>query len=167
MAKRGPIVTVVDKTAKIFAGLAVLGDTSVLVGIPRDEDQRDTKDSPIGNAALGYIHDTGEPAHNLPARPWLGAGIKTVQPELVSRFRALGASALDGKPREQLLRQYNAIGQLALNAVRRKLQQGPFTPLAQSTIAARKSRGRTGTRPLIDTGQLRNSTSYVVLTGNK
>jgi hypothetical protein len=34
--------------------------------------------------------------------------------------------------------------------------------LAERTLAARKARGRTGEKPLIDTGQLRNAVTFVV-----
>jgi hypothetical protein len=66
------------------------------------------------------------------------------------------------------------------NAVRTKITDGPFAPLADSTLRARARRGRKGAvaelksraqgnapnnanaKPLIDTGQLRKSITYVV-----
>jgi hypothetical protein len=37
-----------------------------------------------------------------------------------------------------------------------------FAPLAAATLAARRRKGRTGTKPLIDTGQLRRAITYVL-----
>ena len=52
------------------------------------------------------------------------------------------------------------------DAIKAKITDGPFEPLKPSTIAARKSkrksRSNADIKPLIDTGALRNSISYVI-----
>jgi hypothetical protein len=57
---------------------------------------------------------------------------------------------------------FNAIGLVAANGMKAAIQEGDFQPLSQRTIDARLKRGRTGVKPLLDTGQLRNSISYVL-----
>jgi hypothetical protein len=56
----------------------------------------------------------------------------------------------------------NKAGLIAESSVRKKINEGPFEPLAPKTLQERKRRGRTGEKPLIDTGQLRNSVTYVI-----
>jgi len=46
--------------------------------------------------------------------------------------------------------------------VKAKISSGPFKKLADATLAARRRRGRTGTKPLQDTDQLLNSVTYVM-----
>ena len=48
-------------------------------------------------------------------------------------------------------------GVIGVRAVQDKIMTGPFAPLQPRTIARKKS-----SRPLIDTGQLRQAVSYVV-----
>ncbi len=53
-------------------------------------------------------------------------------------------------------------GLMGQDAVRGKITSGPFVPLAPATLRARKAKGRTGEKPLIDTGQLRAAYTYVI-----
>ena len=57
------------------------------------------------------------------------------------------------------------VGLTAQNSVRRVINAGVAPPLAASTLRSRRTRKvakRTGTVALIDTGQLRNSITYVI-----
>ena len=56
----------------------------------------------------------------------------------------------------------HSAGLIAQNAVRNKITEGPFVPLAPMTLAKRKARGRTGEKPLIDSGAYRNAQTYVI-----
>lgn len=57
----------------------------------------------------------------------------------------------------------NKAGLVAQAAVKNTLRAGEgFPPLADATLAARKRAGFTGTKPLIWTGQLLNSVTYVI-----
>ncbi len=56
----------------------------------------------------------------------------------------------------------NKAGLIAQASIREVINEGIPPPLAPETLKARKRRGRTGEKPLVDTGQLRNSISYVV-----
>ncbi|MDD1617199.1 MAG: hypothetical protein LUQ28_12105, partial [Methylococcaceae bacterium] len=54
-------------------------------------------------------------------------------------------------------------GIVAQNSVKATITKGEgFEPLAESTIKARQRKGFKGTKPLIRTGQLRNSITYIV-----
>jgi len=160
-------VTIVkDRLKEVQATIKALAAKRVLVGIPGDMDTRKRepgeKGEPIGNAALGYIQDRGSPAANIPARPFLMPGVQSVRAEIAGRFEGAARGALAGKSAniEQTL---NAVGLIASSAVKKVFDaQGPgWEPLKPGTLAGRKRRGRTGTKILLDTGQLRNSITYV------
>src|SRR5260364_404888 len=136
----------------------------VLVGIPADAPERQEEDEP-GNAALGYLHETGSPARNIPARPFLVPGVRSAQKRINRYFEQSASAALDGHM-EQVDKALHRAGLAAQNAVRAKMTEGPVKPLAESTLQARARRGHTpenaNAKPLIDTGQLRKSITYVV-----
>jgi hypothetical protein len=154
----------VDKTDDVMRAVKVLTKRQVLIGIPdvnaaRKPDGNDP--SPIGNAALGYIHETGSPAQNIPARPFLVPGVASIKNQAIARLKKAGQAALDGdiKPIDKEL---NAIGLIGQAAVQQKITDGPFEPLAPRTIAARVRKGFTGIKPLLRTGQLRQAITFVL-----
>lgn len=148
-----------DGMAGILAAIADLTSKEVLVGIPASAPSRD--DSPLNNAAIGYLQENGSPSMNLPARAWLLPSIEGIQDQVADRLVRATNAALDGSA-DGVDRQLHAAGMIAQNAARAKINSGDFTPLSEATLAARRRRGRTGTKPLIDKGQLRNSITYVV-----
>ncbi len=150
-------VVIKDKTASLFSAVRKLTKTAVLVGIPESENARD--DGPIGNATIGYIHETGSPSQNIPARPWLEPGIAEGKDAIAKQFKRGAQLALAGKDVGPAL---HAAGLAGQSAAQNKITEGPFAPLSEKTLSARRRRGRTGTKPLIDTGELRRSVSYVV-----
>src|SRR5260364_31638 len=103
-----------DRLDAVLKAMHLLVHKEVLVGIPADAPERQEEDEP-GNAALGYLHETGSPARNIPAR--------------------------DGHM-EQVDKALHRAGLAAQNAVRAKMTEGPFKPLAESTLQARARRGR-------------------------
>jgi phage gpG-like protein len=158
------ITTSVDNTRQLTEALHELERNQVLIGIPAEKAPRTgaaAKGAPINNAALGYIHNFGMPSKNLPARPFLEPGIKNAEEEITTRMGMAAQGALAGKP-DVVTAQLTSIGIVASSAVKAKIQNGPFAPLGASTLAARRRRGRTGTKPLIDTGQLLRSISFVI-----
>jgi hypothetical protein len=176
------VSVVLDKTHDLLKALDELVNKSVFVGIPSTRLARKPvegeTDQP-NNAVIGYTMENGDGARNIPPRPFLVPGVKSVQPDVVKRLREIGKVALDGdlnkmrSLREQL-------GLFTARAVQQKITDGPFTPLADATVEARARRGRKGAkkelarraaglpagtdlvRPLIDTGQLRRAVTYVI-----
>lgn len=150
---------VTDKLSEVLNAFASLAQSDVLVGVPDSAPER--KDGPLSNAQIGYILETGSPANNLPARPHLIPGVASIQDAAATRLGLAASAAIDGDT-AAAERHMSSAGMLGQNAVRRRITTGPFAPLAESTLAARRRRGRTGTKPLLDTGQYRNSITYVV-----
>lgn len=162
---------VAEMTAKeVFAGFPESGEPH------KDENGNPTA---ITNAALGYIHNFGEPAHNIPARPFMNEGIEDVQGRIVDLMQQVGDAALEGDS-QRVDRGLHAVGLTAKLGIQNKILNGPFEPLAESTLKARAHRGQPGAqdeldrratgedpgtdlaRPLNDTGQMRNAVNYAI-----
>jgi hypothetical protein len=185
------IVTVqsTDRSKPISAAIRALAERRVMVGVPAEKATRQPgpgEPAPkINNAELAYIHEHGAPEVKIPARPFLAPGVASAQDKIIAGLRKAGELALAGDS-AGVERQLNRVGFEAQSAVRAKITDGPFIPLAPATILARLRRGRagqldpsiygrgaiasdehaaaTGMRPLIDTGALRAAISYVIRT---
>ena len=132
----------------------------VYVGVTAATTSRET--GSITNAALGYIHEFGSPARNIPARPWLAPGVNSNKPQIEKRLKGTANLALKGKP-EEIAQQQNALGLETVSAVQSYMSDpAHFTPLSDSTTDARKRKGQTEFSPLIDTGALRRSVTYAI-----
>lgn len=175
-----------DKVADVMKGISLLAETRVMAGVPGDKTDRNDE-GPINNATLMYIHENGAPEINLPARPVVHPAVESIKEEVTHALEYAAVKGMQGEPKvvEQSL---NAVGILAQNAMRKKITDGPFAPLSPRTIAGRAAkagRGRrkgeqkyldlvkgglspaeaqsaVGIKPLIDTGQLRRSLTYVI-----
>lgn len=177
-----------DKMAEFQAALDKLVSTDVMVGIPSDEEQphlgagqlgtEQRKPEPgqptpkINNAVLGYIHEVGSPARNIPARAWLAPGVESVRSKTIDYLQQAGKAAFEGKL-DLVDKILNAIGLLNQTAVKTRISQGIPPPLAPRTIAGRLRRSKLSPAkkarltssdftPLIDTAQFINSISYVL-----
>lgn len=166
-----------DNAAAVLASLKSIAAKDVLVGIPEDRSERD--DVPFGNAGIGYINENGSPAQNIPARPHLVPGVRSVQDQTVPHLHAAAQAAMSGNTAAAEM-ELNRAGALAASGVKRYITTANFVPLAESTLAGRAARGRKGAaieltnraaggapdnsnaRPLIDTGQYRRAITYVV-----
>lgn len=159
-----PVTVKIDHVKAVLASIRSLTANQVLVGVPsttaeREPDPDDPQ--PLTNAEIGYIQENGAPEANIPARPFLKPGVTEAVPDIAARYEKGARAVLDG--RMASIDQVHAhVGLIAQNAVRRKITDGPFAPLKESTLAKRRARGRTGEKPLIDTGALRNSLTYVI-----
>lgn len=156
-------VTVTKDDVQVLLGnIKAMSRKQALIGIPAVKSPRDGK---IGNAALGYIHENGSPKRNIPARPFLVPAVREVSPKVVKIMKEAAEKGMDdvGAVDKGL----NAAGLLAQAAVKNWMRKGEgFAPLLPRTIDARKRQGAKGTKPLIRTGQLLNSITYVVTDGN-
>lgn len=150
----------IDNVAKVLASIQDLAGKQVLVGIPATKAEREDGE-PINNAQLGYIHEYGAPASNIPARPFLIPGVSHAQESINNHLQKAAKAAASGNE-EKVDAELNATGLIAQAGARNEINNGTFEALSPVTIAARRKRGRTGDKPLIDTGQLRNAITYVI-----
>jgi hypothetical protein len=176
----------VDNTESVVRALRELGGQEVLVGIPESSASR--QGDPISNAVIGYIMETGSPAQNVPARPWLVPGVSKVLRTALEHVVNAAGALVDGN-RAKADAELNAAGIVAMNGARTEISSNIPPPLAPSTIRGRKyARGTKSRRPeedryhalvkggmppgeaqnaagivsLISTAQLRNSITYVI-----
>lgn len=150
--------------ADLMKAIDKLRKSEVLIGIPDENADRqpDPHDPhPITNAGIGFVMEHGDPERNIPARPFLGPGVESIEDEIVRRMSEGARKAVTGDL-AAVDKALHGVGLAAAAAVKRKIDEGPFEPLAPATLAARKARGRTGEKPLIDTAQLQRAVTYVV-----
>lgn len=179
-----------DNVANVLHAIQKLAGQEVLVGIPATEAERndDEPGAPLNNAQLGYIHEYGSPKANIPARPFLEPGVEEQRASITSHLQTAAKAALNGQG-EKVELSLNAAGLIASTGARHKLNSGEFSPLAPSTIRNRhkgrntksmrasekryleliaagsspeQAQDEAGIQPLVNTGQLRNSITYVI-----
>lgn len=129
----------------------------VLVGIP----QEGTVSYPEGvtNVQLMYIHTHGSPANRIPPRPTIEPAITEPQNRVVLQNLLKGSlgSAFAGNLQGAATAQQRA-GMMAVNMVKARFGKSPpLAPNAPYTVLKKGS-----SAPLIDTGQLRNSITFVI-----
>jgi hypothetical protein len=163
-----------DKATYVLSAIKNLENAAVYVGFPAASDTRlglnpgkDARDAgPKGtagpsNALIAYWMENG--TEHIPPRPFLKPGIKAAQKKISMWLERAGQASLDGKP-EMVMKSLMAAGLVAQSSVRAKIVEGPFVPLAKSTLAARRRAGFMGTKPLLRSGQLRQAVSFVIRT---
>lgn len=132
--------------------IAALGEPKVYIGIPSSNNARQGASN---NATIAAVHEMGAPSRGIPARPFL---IPTMErnAEKYTTLMAQGfRNALQDK--EKAAEVYEKIGLVASSDVKDYIVSGQFVPLKQSTIDRKGS-----SKPLLDTGEMRNSISYEV-----
>jgi hypothetical protein len=175
-----------DNVSKVFQAITKITGKQVLVGIP-DNGQNVRDDEPVNNATIGYAMEFGSPASNVPARPFLIPGVKKSEKESLRQLRQACEAALNGN-QPGMLQGLNRAGIVASNEVKHTINSNIPPPLAPSTIRNRYRQRQTKRREseqvyldlvkngappgaaqtdvgivaLVNTGQLRNSITYVV-----
>lgn len=153
----------VDRLKDFHRQIRELTLDRVLVGIPDIAAEREPDpDEPleINNATIGYLNEFGAPDMNIPERPHLVPGVRNALPEIERRYVSAAKALLTKDFDPQVA--HHAVGLIASSSVKRKIKDGPFTPLSEFTLAKRRAKGRMGIKPLQDTGQYRNAVTYVV-----
>lgn len=172
--KRKPLakITVSSKTKELNDALKRLQKAVVAVGIAKGSKGDARKDGGPPNHLLGFVHEHGSPAANIPARPFLVPGIESAEKEIKAGLEAAMKAALDND-KDGMSAALERTGLKAVSAVKSTMREGPFEPLKPGTIRNRnRSRGTKGKRenelqgqnvkPLIDTGALRDAIDFYV-----
>lgn len=180
------LVLAKDNYDQLVADMRLLADSEVLVGFPEESNDRDDK-SPLGNAARGYIHDNGAPEQNIPARPFMVPGIEDARSDITKQLATTAFSVLKNsqksEPSKDIVEKgLHRVGMVAEASIKNKIDSGVPPPLTDATLQARARRvpSRKAERlelanraagqapstdlvkPLIDTGEMRNSVKYVL-----
>jgi hypothetical protein len=125
------------------------GRWAVRVGLP-DSESADG----LTLAQLGSIQEYG--TSTIPPRPFLETGVRLARERIRETSRALLVSIVKG--RRTIEEGLEVIGAMAVAATQKAIADGMyFVPNADATIARKKS-----SKPLIDTGRMRQAITQVV-----
>lgn len=151
---KGPGAKAAVAQLKVLDGLAVKVG---ILGTGQLHDRAATDaGEPITVAQLAAVHEFGSPKRRIPERSFLRSAIdesaETLKRTAVNVARNVAAGKLTATQAATRL------GLVAQAKVQRKIVDGPFAPNAPMTVERKGS-----SRPLIDTGQLRQSVSFEVV----
>lgn len=90
----------------------------------------------------------------IPPRPFMKQSFDTHKDQLLKACQQAAKSVANGGDVQQAL---NSVGVTAKGIVQEEIRDGDFAPNAASTIKAKGS-----SKPLIDTGHMRQSVNYVI-----
>lgn len=131
------------------------GKEKVLVGVPASKNSQHGTDG-INMATLAAVHEFGSPSRGIPERSFLRSAIIEGRQD-ISNLVAQGVQVYIRQGKEIDLMFYDRIGLFASNLVKDKIVKGPFKPLSDETVKRKGS-----SKPLIDTGALRQSITWEV-----
>lgn len=171
MAIRPGVTVVIDRSKALATSIQNLVGSRVLVGFPEGQDERDDG-SGLNNATLAYIHNSGAPEANIPAREFMESGIKGVEKTVTDWLGAAARLAVQGK--DQLVgAALTGAGLAGESGIKGRIASGIPPPLKQATVARRRRRS-TGSKyrrkaakpehvtPLIDTSAMLNAVTHVI-----
>lgn len=180
MAKNAASV-ILNKLPGLLTSMGTLTQQELFVGVPQDKTSRKDEKAAMNNATLAYIHDNGSPAQNIPARPFMRPGIEAASGQVSQRFKAAAQQALHNES-QAVSSNLNAAGLIAQTSIKNTINEGIAPPLSDATLkgrirnktavkgakmelanrAAGNAPGIGFAKPLVATGQLRNSISYIL-----
>ena len=154
-----------DKIKDIEKSLKKMSHNFVAIGIPQKNNNRkpDEKENSIPtNAEIGYINEFGSSAQGIPPRPFLIPGVKDTEKDISKLTKSKSGDVLDGK--KSVDHMLELIGQKAVSNVKKRIINSiDMKELSEKTKRRRKNyKPGDIAKPLIDTGQLLNSITYVL-----
>ncbi len=184
-SRHNPITIRGPGAKDLVQALRKLSEQEVLAGFPAETTERapDEGEEPsdITNAALGYIHENGDPENNIPARPFMGPAIRENSEGIEDRLGAIGRAFVRGNGDPATVEQgMHRLGLFVKLAIQKKINDGVPPPLSEATLRRRAARGRKGAqkeldrraeglppgmglaKPLVDTAKMRNAVNYVI-----
>ena len=192
MAVTSSLSITVDLSKDLLKATKDLLRRQLLIGIPGDGPARPPapgEKTPPSNALIAYVQEFGDEERGTPERPFLMPGIEDAKAAITSGLQKAGKSVLSGNP-DGLDAGLALAGEAAVDAVRRKILEGDFAPLAESTLKARARRrlksgkfsqaetskaarrelaaraagemASTDAKPLYDTHSMFNAITYVI-----
>lgn len=149
---------------KKLATILAQANRNVLIGVPAEAQHKDEETGEAKTMAeIAAIHEFGSPENNIPERPVLRQGVRNGAEKFHRVNMANLRAVLDGKM--TVTGALEKLGVVAVGEVKREFVQPEpaFAPLKQSTIDERERKfGKKSTRPLVASGQYRQSITYIV-----
>lgn len=129
--------------------LRELAEKEVRIGFQKgaatEEDGTDICDVAMWNE-LGTV--------NIPSRPFLRKSVDENEDKIKSFLKSKKNDIVNGTSADQILKE---IGLFQKDLIQEKITEGDFAPNAPATIKKKGS-----SKPLIDTGRMRQSVNYVI-----
>lgn len=151
--RSGPgLARVLDRLRPQLEGL------EVTVGIQSTQGAElvETEDgAPVNLATVATVNEYGSADGRIPSRPFMRTSARRFGKKWLKAFRLRLKEAIVG--RRTVVQAASIVGNIARADVQMTITRGPWKPNAPYTIARKGS-----TRPLIDTGQMRQSIRYEV-----
>lgn len=130
--------------------LEAFSTKAVYVGIPKEKNP--TTEEGFRMSDLAAVHEFGSPDRNIPERSFLRASVSNNQGRY---FKFLSDRLIKGGGEPEKI--LNELSVVAQDDVREYIVNGKFAPLSEKTVKRKGS-----SKPLIDTGRLRQSIVGVV-----
>lgn len=152
-----------DEYKKLVEAMRFTKDNYILVGISQKETTRKKSDD-VTNAELLFIHTNGSPINHVPARPVIEPALEDDRIKLSNMLKKSAQLAMDGD-KEGAYKQLELAGMKAQNDARGWFvnPKNGWPPNSPSVEAEKRRKGSTDPKPLIDTGELRKSITYVMV----
>lgn len=141
------------------------GRPVVAVGVQGKEAQeiRD-ENGVINGAVLAGVHEFGTRDGRIPSRSYMRATIDKMRQEISKTQERMFDLLLQGKL--DVKKALGLLGQKVQQAFQKAIEDGLEPPLAESTKKRRRQGDGSGIfKPLLDTGQLRNSITWEIRDG--
>ena len=141
---------------KFYAELEKLKQNEVFIGYQAGHAKHTDEDGNTADMAeIAMFNELG--TSTSPPRPFLRMTVDENKDKINQFVETQTKRIAEGASAEQCMKQMGAFG---VSLVQEKIGNGTFAPNAESTIKAKGS-----DKPLIDTGQLRQSVHYVIKKG--
>ncbi len=141
---------------KFYAELEKLKQNEVFIGYQAGHAKHTDEDGNTADMAeIAMFNELG--TSTSPPRPFLRMTVDENKDKINQFVETQTKRIAQGASAEQCMKQMGAFG---VSLVQEKIGNGTFAPNAESTIKAKGS-----DKPLIDTGQLRQSVHYVIKKG--
>ena len=139
----------------VFERLREVAGLQVVVGVPEGLKKVDDKGRELSLGEIAAVNCFGSSDGHIPSRPFLRQGVRKAEGKITRIY----GTCLRGIVKGTIGVHYTLelIGTEAANVVKQEILDGGFVPNAPSTIDAKGS-----SRPLTDSGQLRQSVTHIV-----
>lgn len=145
----------------IRAEMENMRGASALVGIFDGVSVAREDGSPALIAEYAAYNEFG--TERIPERPWMRQCLDRHGPEYEADLAAGQERIVTGKATTRQV--LTALAVKLQRHLKESITRGDFAPLAESTLERRRDRGNVSTKPLIDTGAMRNAVQWEVRDG--
>ena len=139
--------------ARIVENVRSMGLNKLEVGLPSGGRHSGTE---LSMHELGMVHEYGSPTRGIPARPFIQPSIKDNTDKYKQLMRQQATKLIFRQT--SLNNALSLVGEVAKADIQKYMLSASFTPLSAATIERKGS-----SKPLIDTGQMRNAITYEVV----